>query len=681
MVFKNLFTTSVLLFTFLCHSSGQDVKIECTQVLPDGDVVIRWDPLDIGNSFSDYTVYYAHQLNGPYSILDVIPIMGQDSVLHADAGAHLDTLFYFIETDQGTSGITITDTLATIYLNSFSDDDEITDFSWNPLHYPEPFLPDMHPMYYLYREFPPGNWSIVDSAVDVSLTYHFWECNGNNDTVRFRIGVRYEDPGCISYSNQVSRLLKNLKKPAQPVIDSVSIGGSDLNCVIGWQPGVDPDIVGYIIYRVSGTIDSVGYADGKETSYYLDEASDPCSGPVKYVLSAIDSCGNKSPLSFRPHNSLYLYQVSYDACLMINTLTWNEYRNFDPPIQGYSVYYSENGGPYQHLITLDTNITTYKHQFLYPNTTYSYFIRAFSQDGSKTSTSCTREITTYNSPRPEFMYLRYVTVEDNEQVNLLFYTDTTAHVQYYRILRSKAALGPFNEIGVIQNAGQEFVSYTDEEALVTEESYYYQVEVTDSCGIPSVIANSARTILLQVEALPDFRNNLTWNAYESWSGTVQGYRIYRRLDQSSPELIAETDAQTLTWTDNVSGLTSGASRISYLVEAFEGTGNVYGFNEQSLSNEVLSEQEPEVYLPNAFAPKGVNSEFRPVTVFVGSEGYEFLIYNRWGQLIFQTGEPGVGWDGKYNGDYVPQDVYVYILYFRNVNNKPRQVKGNVLVLY
>jgi gliding motility-associated-like protein len=279
------------------------------------------------------------------------------------------------------------------------------------------------------------------------------------------------------------------------------------------------------------------------------------------------------------------------------------------------------------------------------------------------------------------MYLRYVTVEDNEQVNLLFYTDTTAHVQYYRILRSKAALGPFNEIGVIQNAGQEFVSYTDEEALVTEESYYYQVEVTDSCGIPSVIANSARTILLQVEALPDFRNNLTWNAYESWSGTVQGYRIYRRLDQSSPELIAETDAQTLTWTDNVSGLTSGASRISYLVEAFEGTGNVYGFNEQSLSNEVLSEQEPEVYLPNAFAPKGVNSEFRPVTVFVGSEGYEFLIYNRWGQLIFQTGEPGVGWDGKYNGDFVPQDVYVYILYFRNVNNKPRQVKGNVLVLY
>ncbi len=681
MVFRNLLTAFALMFTFLPGSSGQDVKIGCTQVQPNGDVVIRWDPLDIGSSFSDYTVYYAHQLNGPYTVLDVITIMAQDSVLHSNAGGHLDTLFYYVQTDQGTAGMTITDTLATMYLNSVTNDDEIVDFNWSPLHYPEPFLPEMYPKYYLYREFPPGSWTVVDSAQDRSLNYHFWDCNGSNDTVRFRIGVRNEDPVCLSYSNQVSRLLKNLKKPAQPVIDSVSIGGPDLNCTIGWQPGLDPDIAGYIIYRVSGTIDSVGYADGKETSFYLDEASDPCTGPVKYVLSAIDSCGNKSPLSFRPHNSLYLYQVTYDPCLMINTLTWNEYRNFDPPIQGYSVYFSENGGPYQILVNLDTNSTSYKHQFLYPNTTYSYYVRAFSQDGEKTSTSCTREITTYNSPRPEFMYLRFVTVEDNDRVNLLFYTDTTAHVQYYKVLRSKAALGPFNEIGVIQNAGQEFVSYSDEEARVTVESYYYQVEVTDSCGIPSVIANTARTMFLQVEALPDLRNILTWNAYESWSGTVQGYRIYRRLDQSPLELITETDAQTLTWTDNVSGLTSGASRISYVVEAFEGPDNDYGFSERSMSNEVLSEQEPEVYLPNAFAPKGINREFKPVTVFVGSEGYEFFIYNRWGQLIFQTSEPGVGWDGKYNGGYVPQDVYAYVLYFRNVNNEPRYVKGNVLVLY
>jgi len=109
--------------------------------------------------------------------------------------------------------------------------------------------------------------------------------------------------------------------------------------------------------------------------------------------------------------------------------------------------------------------------------------------------------------------------------------------------------------------------------------------------------------------------------------------------------------------------------------------NPLGFNEISYSNEVLSEQEPKVYLPNAFMPRGLNNLFKPETVFVGSEGYEFVIYDRWGQMIYRTENPGDGWDGKYNGDYVPLGVYVYLLRFRDALNQPGQIKGNVAVIY
>jgi gliding motility-associated-like protein len=620
-------------------------------------------------------------LNGPYAVLDIITIMAQDSYIHTGANADNDTLYYYLLTNQGIAGTTMTDTLSTIFLDGFTNDDEIIDFSWSPPHYPSPYLPEMYPKYFLYREYPPGYWTIADSTENLSLTNHFWECNGNNDTVRFKIGVRNDENSCISFSNQVGKLLKNLRKPGQPGIDSVSIDGTDLNCMIGWQAGTDLDIVGYIIYRVSGTIDSIGYASGKATSFYIDSTSTPCNGPVKYVLSAIDSCGNKSPLSFRPHNSLYLQDISYDPCLMTNTLTWNNYRNFDPPLQGYMIYMSENGGPYQTLVTLDTNTTVYYHENLQPNTAYSYFIRAFNQGHLKTSTSCAQTINTYNSPKPQFMYTRYVTVEDNERVSLLFYTDTIAHVQYYRILRSTQQSGSYEEISVIQDQGQESVSFTDEEALVNAESYYYQVEVIDSCGLASVIANTARTIFLEVEALPDLISRLSWNAYESWSGEIAGYRIYRRLDDGAPDPIADLDPLTLVYDDDVSGLTGSISKISYLVEAYEGESNIYGFRERSFSNEVMSEQEPEVFMPNAFAPAGINNVLKPQTVFVGSEGYEFLVYNRWGQLIFSTRDPGQGWDGKFKGDFVPQDVYVYIIFYRNALNQPRQTRGNVLVLY
>jgi gliding motility-associated-like protein len=366
---------------------------------------------------------------------------------------------------------------------------------------------------------------------------------------------------------------------------------------------------------------------------------------------------------------------------MTNHLAWNEYQNFNPTLGFTNIYVSENGGPYEVLANILPGQVEFTHTNLSPNTDYSYYIRAYSQDLIKSSTSCRKAVRTYNSPSPLFMYTRYVTVEENDHVTVLFYTDTNAHVQSYRILRSTDPGGPYTEAGIVQDDGQEFVSFTDETADVNLESYYYEIEVTDSCGVPSVIANISRTILLQVEALPDLSNQLTWNQYESWSGRTLGYRIYRRLDEASHELLAEVDSLTLTYIDNVSGLTGTISKITYLVEAFEGNSNIYGFIESSYSNEVLSEQEAKIYLPNAFAPMGINNLLKPVNVFVGSSGYEFIIYNRWGQMVFRTNDPGEGWDGRYNGDFVPQDVYVYLVNFRNALDQPRHIKGNVMVLY
>jgi gliding motility-associated-like protein len=36
-----------------------------------------------------------------------------------------------------------------------------------------------------------------------------------------------------------------------------------------------------------------------------------------------------------------------------------------------------------------------------------------------------------------------------------------------------------------------------------------------------------------------------------------------------------------------------------------------------------------------------------------------LIFNRWGQLVFQSTNPDVGWDGYYKGRLCAQDVYIY----------------------
>lgn len=680
-----------IIFLFLIGSrffaDAQAVRLRCTTVLPDGDVVLTWNPLLLGTGFYNYTIFTASNLSGPYSQLVIITDISQDSYLHSGAMATVAPLYYYLITNKDSGPSPPSDTLSTMLLSASTIDFENIDLSWTNLHYQPDFLPDMHPWYLLFREYPPGNWNLVDSTLDESISHHFWNCNAGSDTVRFRIGVRNNETACISLSNPIGKVLNNLSNRFPPVMDSVSIDAGGY-AVIGWQPAIEPDIVGYKIFKVTATNDSIDYVDGRFSTSYTDISADPCSGPMTYIILSVDSCGNESPFPFdpitfydKPHTTIHLQDILYDPCQMTNTLSWNEYDDFSPSIGYTNVFCSTNGGPYELLQTIFPGQQNYTHTALFPNTLYSYYVRAYSQDNMKSSTSCIKQLTTYNSPKPLFMYLSYVTVEDNDHVELMFYTDTSAHVQLYRILRGNGEAGPFIEAGIVSESGDEYLYFSDLNVDVSSGSYYYQVEVIDSCGVPEVIANTSRTIHLQAEALPDLSNLLNWNAYESWQGRTLGYRIYRILNDDPAELLADVDSLTLTYIDNVSGLTGSVSRIRYYVEAYEGNSNPMGFKEVSRSNEVLSEQEPEAYLPNGFLPLGVNTLFKPVLVFVGSSGYEFTIYNRWGQMLFRTQDPEEGWDGRYNGDLVPQDVYAYLLRFRNALDQPRQIKGTVAVIY
>jgi gliding motility-associated-like protein len=69
---------------------------------------------------------------------------------------------------------------------------------------------------------------------------------------------------------------------------------------------------------------------------------------------------------------------------------------------------------------------------------------------------------------------------------------------------------------------------------------------------------------------------------------------------------------------------------------------------------------PTVFVPNAFTPNadGLNDVIRPV--LAGIQRLEFFrIYNRYGELVFETRESGKGWDGRINGQLQGSNAYVY----------------------
>ena len=106
-----------------------------------------------------------------------------------------------------------------------------------------------------------------------------------------------------------------------------------------------------------------------------------------------------------------------------------------------------------------------------------------------------------------------------------------------------------------------------------------------------------------------------------------------------------------------------------------GPGNVYLFVDSSKSNIACAQQDPSLFIPNAFTPGGKNPIFKPENVFVNTEGYSFVIFDRWGEKIFETTNCMEGWNGFYKDERCEQDVYLYSLEAIGADKKSYNMKA------
>lgn len=87
-------------------------------------------------------------------------------------------------------------------------------------------------------------------------------------------------------------------------------------------------------------------------------------------------------------------------------------------------------------------------------------------------------------------------------------------------------------------------------------------------------------------------------------------------------------------------------------------------------------------VPNAFTPDAdmKNDVLYPLNA-IKAEQLDFKVYNRWGQLIFQTNDWKEGWDGRFNGQLQPSGSYVWILQYIHRDTKQKiQKKGTSLLI-
>ena len=89
-----------------------------------------------------------------------------------------------------------------------------------------------------------------------------------------------------------------------------------------------------------------------------------------------------------------------------------------------------------------------------------------------------------------------------------------------------------------------------------------------------------------------------------------------------------------------------------------------------------------IYVPNAFSPNddGINDEFKLISIHP-LELKTFKIYNRWGNLVFDTTNMSDTWNGNYKGNPADVGTYYYYLKYRCLDtNKEYFIKGDITLI-
>ncbi len=144
------------------------------------------------------------------------------------------------------------------------------------------------------------------------------------------------------------------------------------------------------------------------------------------------------------------------------------------------------------------------------------------------------------------------------------------------------------------------------------------------------------------------------------------------------ELIAPAGQAKYEWSN---GLTSSIIQINspgnYWVKVTSRDGCISRDTVSLAAKECLKG----VFFPNAFTPNNdrTNNSFKPV-VHGNLESFYFVIYNRYGQKVFETKDPKRGWDGTINGKQQASAAFIWTAQYKFTGEKMETIKGSLVLI-
>lgn len=354
-----------------------------------------------------------------------------------------------------------------------------------------------------------------------------------------------------------------------------------------------------------------------------------------FRLNTNDGCANNTALT---SNVVCATPLEVKAENRQNVAAWKEYPNA-ADFQNYRVTRNliSFGGTGVRTSTTQTDVNvTCGEQYCYQVT-----VQLAGGAESVSPSVCVKAIST---EFPSLVQNAFVTVEDDGKLNIFATPPASgATPSKYKLIISRAASGSadFKEITTLTNA----FSYTDAAVDPTQQSYCYQMVYENACGNRSQTTASMCSIFLSSKS----GSTVDWTPETPFLAPVNRYQLEILDEQGNPYDQVPVGANT-SYSPNVSDQQLFRYRILGFAQG--GAGNSY-------SNYFVFKKNAILFMPDAFSPNGdgVNDFFAPKGQFVDKS--RMIVYNRWGQVLFETNNAMEGWDGTVNGQPAVEGTYVY----------------------
>ncbi len=475
-----------------------------------------------------------------------------------------------------------------------------------------------------------------------------------------------------------------------PAVENVTISSTPSTISLAWSPNYCTNATGYNIYRrisASGFVHdfcevgvpaSTGYAkiasiDGINNTSYNDigisQGHEYC-----YLITTFFEDGAEGYASEEVCATLIRGIPTITNVSVLSTdestgeiyLAWSKPTQIDigtaPGPYQYVVYrsegyYGENPVEIQVIDNIDD--TTFNDNGLNTkDNPYSYKVEFYNNEPGNR----------FLIGSPNIASSVYIGFEQMENALKIKFNKSVPWVNdEYSVFRYVESIADYDSIGTTPD------NYFIDEGLINGREYCYYVRSSGSYSTPGIINPIINLSQINCEEAIDttapcppsvsvqsfcdsIYNQVRWIFSDTCYNDILNYKLYFSpyLDGDF-SVIATVNAATSNFTHFPDLGMAGC----YYVTAIDSFAN-----ESVISNKICLDDCTYYILPNVFTPNGdgINDFFRPIDPYYFVEKINIQIFNRWGQLMYETEDPDINWNGTNyrNGNVVSDGVYFYI---------------------